>query len=653
MSDLKMTFDLKTIDHLGIKLYNSFPPVIAELISNSYDAEAKNVEIYIDYENNSARIVDDGHGMTLEEINEQFLVIGRNRRLSKKGGKSKNNKREVTGKKGLGKLAVFGITEEIVIESVAEGFKNTFSMNYTDIKNVTNSSYHPKIIDNNILVEENKNGTTIILNEIRQKTITNINTLAEGLSSRFQIFDNDFIVKIININTGEELIVTNETFHNKIPIEFKWDFPQDFTDSILDNEYLRWLETKGVNGQIITKSTPLQEMHKGIIIYARRKLVQEKTFFNDRSNDFFNSYVTGYFNVDFIDESDNEDIVSTDRKSILWDSNEELIYLKKALDEVLKISSKSWRSQRDEKREIEVKKFIPKDFYDEMSGPDVSILKKVEKQLIANLPAHGDAEQAVSLLSSFKQQFKFESFKDYVHSMHETDLTIENMERLSNDWESIEINEMAKLALGRIKTIQKFEDFINGNASETKVIQPFLEKFPWILEPRMSTFDREVTFNKILKANFPDEELNESNRRIDFLCSNVNGDVVIIELKRPAIKLSMKEIMQARKYEMFLLDKRKEEIKSVQTFLISDRYDMDEEARDMYESHKTSGKLFIKTYTELIDQAKRYHKHFIELQEEISATKADIMTTKSDINLAVSEINSAIDEAIEKTETSS
>ncbi|MEK4228929.1 ATP-binding protein [Solibacillus sp. FSL H8-0538] len=634
--ELKMTFDLKTIDHLGVKLYNTFPPVIAELVSNAYDAEANKVSILIDYENKSATVQDDGHGMTLSEINDQFLVIGRNRRLSDSSGMSKNNLRQVTGKKGLGKLAVFGITEEIVIHSISDNLKNSFSMNYNDIKNVSSATYHPKILNKNV-VENTAKGTIIELNNIRQKTITDINTLAEGLSSRFQIFDSSFVVEIINMNTNESVTVTNETYHSRIDFEFSWNFPDDFNQEIAANTYLEWLEAKGATGKILTKSTPLQESHKGIIIYARKKLVQEKTFFNDRSNDFFNTYVTGYFTADFIDESNDDDIVSTDRKSILWDSNEELRYLKKALDEVLKIAAKSWRVQRDTKRKAEIEQFLPNNFYDDMSPSDKMILKKVEKQLVAKLPSQNDTVQAASLLNAFKQQFKFESFKEYVHEMHETELTIENMEKLSNDWESIEINEMAKLALGRVKTIQRFEDFINGNASETKVIQPFLEKFPWILEPRMSVFDREVTFKKILHENFPDEELVESNRRIDFLCSNVNGDVIIIELKRPGIKLSMKEIRQARKYEIFLLDKRKGQINSVKTYLISDRYDMDEEALDMYESHTASGKLFIKTYTELIDQAKQYHKHFIDMQEDINSVKTEMISAQATIHSALKE----------------
>ena len=78
----------------------------------------------------------------------------------------------------------------------------------------------------------------------------------------------------------------------------------------------------------------------------------------------------------------------------------------------------------------------------------------------------------------------------------------------------------------------RFEKYISANASETKIMQKFLEQFPWILDPRMTNFSREVTYSKWLHEHFPDDELETNNRRIDFLCSNNDGVVHIIELKR-------------------------------------------------------------------------------------------------------------------------
>jgi hypothetical protein len=42
-----MVFEPTTIEHLGLKLYSSLPPVIGELVSNAWDAEADKVWITI------------------------------------------------------------------------------------------------------------------------------------------------------------------------------------------------------------------------------------------------------------------------------------------------------------------------------------------------------------------------------------------------------------------------------------------------------------------------------------------------------------------------------------------------------------------------------------------------------------------------------
>lgn len=303
---------------------------MAELVSNSYDADAKTVKIIIDYDTKEVKVSDDGHGMTFQELNDNFLVIGKNRRSDGNNGYSRKG-RKVTGKKGLGKLAVFGIAEEINISSVSNNIKNEFSMNYQEIKsNQSDEIYKPDIIHNNESTEEN-NGTTIVIKNISTNNVTPMATLAENLSTRFKLFDTTFKVIIIDKNTKEELVVTNELYYNKMDKEFEWDFPQDFLPELEDISSLKWLNDAGVTGKLVTQRTPLQKKHSGFIIYSRNKLVQENTFFSDRSNDNFNSYVTGHFTADFIDDDLEMDYVSTDRKSLLWDQNNQLNELKNNL----------------------------------------------------------------------------------------------------------------------------------------------------------------------------------------------------------------------------------------------------------------------------------------------------------------------------------
>lgn len=59
----QMTIDLNVLNHLGINLYSNIPSVISEVVANAWDADAEEVNIEIDVENDDIIITDDGHGM--------------------------------------------------------------------------------------------------------------------------------------------------------------------------------------------------------------------------------------------------------------------------------------------------------------------------------------------------------------------------------------------------------------------------------------------------------------------------------------------------------------------------------------------------------------------------------------------------------------
>ena len=611
----KIKFDKNTIDHLGIKLYSSFPPVIAELISNSYDADAENVEIRINYDEKIVTVEDDGNGMNHNELNENFLVIGRNRRRAEGTGFSKIKNRKVTGKKGLGKLAVFGIANTIEVYSIKDGLKNAFSMNYSDLKAEISDEYKPSIIYENVKTEE-KSKTEVIIREVTQKNIMDINSLAYNLSKRFSFYDSDFKVKLVDLKTNETIDITKSIYFERLDKEFSWKFPNDFESELCDVEWFKWLKEHKVSGEIFTKKTPLNKSEAGFYIYARDKLAAENNFFDDRANDIFNSYVTGYFNIDFIDDSDETDYISTDRRGILWEVDEDIEKLRKYLNKLVLKVSNSWKIKRKDKKESQLQ--LPENFFDGMTKLEISSIMKVKDTLIANSIETDNIDSLKRILDSMKTLYKFESFQNYITELDEEDLTVEKVEKITKDWEYIESKELAKISIGRIKAIEQFEKYVKNDASETKVIQPFLEKFPWILDPRITTFERELTFKKILKENFPDRDLSDKNRRLDFLCNLVNGELIIIELKRPSIKITLKEIHQAREYERFLLKNHKESIeKGVKTFLISDNFQMDEQTEDVYSSFEQTGKLQIKSYSDLLMKAKQYNRDYINKYKEI------------------------------------
>lgn len=77
----EMTIDLNVLDHLGINLYSSTPPVLSEVVANSYDADATRVDIKIvDGNSSEIRISDNGEGMDIEDVNRKYLHVGYRRR---------------------------------------------------------------------------------------------------------------------------------------------------------------------------------------------------------------------------------------------------------------------------------------------------------------------------------------------------------------------------------------------------------------------------------------------------------------------------------------------------------------------------------------------------------------------------------------------
>ena len=113
---LQFEFSLETLNHLGRGLYRSFATVIAEAISNSWDAEATKVEITVG--RGTLVVEDNGKGMNREDFQDKFLKVGYSRRLDK----DNKSKRNVIGRKGIGKLAMLSISEKVTIISKRKGY---------------------------------------------------------------------------------------------------------------------------------------------------------------------------------------------------------------------------------------------------------------------------------------------------------------------------------------------------------------------------------------------------------------------------------------------------------------------------------------------------------------------------------------------------
>ena len=83
---------LSVLNHLGRNLYRNFITVLGEAISNSWDANAKNVWVEIDQDASTMVIKDDGDGFELGNKME----IGNGLKNMKARAKEINAKLEIT-----------------------------------------------------------------------------------------------------------------------------------------------------------------------------------------------------------------------------------------------------------------------------------------------------------------------------------------------------------------------------------------------------------------------------------------------------------------------------------------------------------------------------------------------------------------------------
>ena len=637
---LKLKFNLGIIELLGSQLYTKLPSIISEFVSNAYDADATEVEVIIN-ENDLVQpkttnitIKDNGTGIAssatdyIKEINNNFLNIGRKRRKEEETSESKKFHRKLQGKKGIGKLAGFGITNEMKITTTTSKITNSFILNDEDMKNTTGDTYFPTVIQNNEYTDL-PDGTVVELLNIRRKTDISLKELSESVVKRLQIFDDNFSLKLTHIFNNlkfDPIILTNDDYlkyiKEKNNIQFCWNIPEDLDELNLQPEIIEYFKNYGINGEIFTTDTPLKKDDQGIVLYANKKLCQENYCFNDRANDNFYTYLIGKLNIDYIDADINTDNISTARDSLVWE-NEISQELKNMIDLVIKKIQVEWRQKRKDEKEEAVNKQLDIDIDSWISS--LAPHERDSAKKIVNIVVNDESigvEKTTEFVQYIQDMYSFSSFKDFATGLITKPVSsLEDILAFIKDWELIEAKEMAKISEGRIEAINNFEVMILNNESETKVIQPFLEKFPWILDPTVDSFERELTFSTILKKEFPDDVLDEPNRRIDFMCFSSNNEIHIWELKRPNIKIDDKYHSQIYRYQEFAMEKYPNY--KIITTLVSDNWSFDRGVELMFKDSINGGKFQIKSYTEMLKDAKNYHNDFIAKYNDLYKKKEE------------------------------
>lgn len=118
MPTLNFTIDSALLRELGERLVGKPHIALAELVKNSYDADASEVTIKFLPDEDRIEVGDDGHGMDFDDFKNFWMRIGTPHKGEKRV--SKYLQRPMTGSKGVGRLAVQFLAGDLAIKTVPQ-----------------------------------------------------------------------------------------------------------------------------------------------------------------------------------------------------------------------------------------------------------------------------------------------------------------------------------------------------------------------------------------------------------------------------------------------------------------------------------------------------------------------------------------------------
>jgi hypothetical protein len=680
-----------TVDKLGVKLYDRVYAVIAELISNSYDADAEHVTVRapmgsylahkaggtITSKNVTIEVVDDGAGMTPDELQEFYLIVGKERRDDpKRGDKSKKFLRNVMGRKGVGKLAPFGVCKVVEIissggELISEGNSTGYSTAHVildkgKILSDTDEEYKPEVgLQDGQFARQT--GTKIILREFEYRRISDIKELSRQLSQRFGISSPNWSIALEDSSKSPSdpaYRAVVGSFDVPVMPDSRVVFEGDrHTVSQPDGSGYRVIGPDGnstdklvagftyegkfypVSGWVAYAKEPYKdELMAGVRIYCRGKFTAQTTVFNRKAGftgeHNIRSYLVGELHADWLDEQ--EDLIQTDRRDILWShelGNEFQIWGQKVIQHIGQITRNPMRKTMMERffevGEVQEKisKAFPTEKQKELRAQATEVAKALGKSLrgdeLSDPQAVDDMVQLALLLAPLR------TLDEKLREAAEADTTplsvVNDILRTAKVAETVSFGRKIEKRLEIISHLEKLKDIEHTSENE---LQNLIEAAPWLVNPQwipvtanrsLNTLKKE--FSKFYKDRTGKEiylgEFSEPTKRPDFVLFSQDGRLQIIEIKKPKHKIANDEmdriISYFEQFEAFLQDERHKEFRDIANdfhlTLVADGEDLSGAQRAAYQSYVKDKKLTPIDWAAFLLRTTRTHHEFLDEAE--------------------------------------
>lgn len=662
-SPFKLKISLSVLELLGKQLYSNVPKCISEAVANSWDADATNVDINLDADSNTIEIIDNGIGMDKEDVNDKYLNVGYRRRREN-GDKSEEKKRPVMGRKGVGKLALFGIADTIEVYTKQEDSgPQAFEIDAAEIReeikeknpdSAGNGTIHepPKLPQekfNEHWPEDQERGTVLRLTEV-DKEIQSVQekALIKRIARRFSVLvEEDFKV---NVNDYEVEITDRDYFHK---IEYLWkigDPEIDYEQLCNENKLKGVTELDGnvgssheVSGWIGSSDKPSDlSVHIGgssdrtddinkIHLIVRGKMAKEDLLSEVSSSKHFTEYLFGDVHADYLDDTSKKDIHTTNREDF---NREDLRYfaLKNFLKEKLDTISEEWDEYREEEGTEQARAIEPiNNWY---NGLEKQHHKEKAKQLFGKIHrmSPSDAERE-EFYKYGVLAFERLRIKDNLQKLSE--LNSDNIEALNAafvDMEDLEAAQYHQIVRQRLEVIEKLEEHVDQHDLE-ETIQEHLFNNLWLLDPSWEratgTEFQEKRVYKLFekKKSDIDDTLSDDQikGRVDLKYRKSAGEHIIVELKKADRVVTQGALTdQANKYRRTLRDILEDMGRGGESIEVvcvigkdlkqwSGPSDRNETERSLSQQN-----IRLVKYNELIDNAQKSYQEFLDQQNKFN-----------------------------------
>ncbi len=208
MKEYRLNIDPRILELLGPSLYTNIYYVLAELIANAYDADAKNV--YIIANRDDITVEDDGIGMSYERGDiAKYLNVGGISRSTDDEARTPVFKRFRMGRKGVGKLAALSVSETVLVKTKFGDELSGFVLS----RHPHDTSLLDPIPEDQIVFERvTGNGSAIVMQHPQYRLHSVLDTIARNLLKIFPLIDSSFRIHICR--GGQERVI--DAFDKKV-----------------------------------------------------------------------------------------------------------------------------------------------------------------------------------------------------------------------------------------------------------------------------------------------------------------------------------------------------------------------------------------------------------------------------------------------------